>query len=107
MAAGIPQLIHPLCFDQIDNGMRAKRLGVGHCLRATRASGKQIATALAALMTDKTRAKCRRLKARFDESNALATAGESLLKGLLRIMAVTKKRPAMASIRPWRSINFA
>ena len=81
MAAGIPQLIRPLCFDQIDNGMRAKRLGVGDCLRAKRASGKQIATALAALMTDKTRAKCRWLMARFDESNALTTAAK-LVEGL-------------------------
>jgi UDP:flavonoid glycosyltransferase YjiC (YdhE family) len=88
MAAGIPQLIHPLCFDQIDNGMRAKRIGVGDCLRATRASGKQIATALAAMMTDKTRAKCRQLMAQFDESNAL-TAAAKLVERLASDRATT------------------
>jgi len=76
MAAGIPQLIHPLCFDQIDNAMRAKGLGVGDCLRTKRFNGKQIATALTALMTDKTRTKCRRLMTRFDKTDALAMSAE-------------------------------
>jgi UDP:flavonoid glycosyltransferase YjiC (YdhE family) len=74
MAAGIPQLIHPLCFDQIDNGVRTKRLGVGDCLRAKRSNGKQIATALTALMTDESRSACRQLMTRFDKTDAFATS---------------------------------
>ena len=40
IAAGVPQLIRPICFDQMDNGMRVKRLGAGDCLRARRSWGK-------------------------------------------------------------------
>jgi UDP:flavonoid glycosyltransferase YjiC (YdhE family) len=74
MAAGVPQLVHPICFDQIDNGVRVKRLGAGDCLRAKRASGKQIATSLTALMTEESRARCRQLMTRFDKTDAFARA---------------------------------
>jgi len=80
MAAGIPQLIHPICFDQIDNGMRAKRLGVGLCLRAGRSNGKQIAQALTALMTGESRTACRKLMTRFGNADALATSAELIEK---------------------------
>jgi UDP:flavonoid glycosyltransferase YjiC (YdhE family) len=74
MAAGIPQLIHPQCFDQIDNGMRIKRLGTGDCLRAGRSNGKKIATALTALMTEEIRTRCRALRTRFDGVDAFTTS---------------------------------
>jgi UDP:flavonoid glycosyltransferase YjiC (YdhE family) len=74
MAAGIPQLIRPLCFDQIDNGMRTKRIGAGDCLRARRSNGKQVATALTALMTEESRSSCCQLMARFDKTDAFATS---------------------------------
>jgi UDP:flavonoid glycosyltransferase YjiC (YdhE family) len=76
LASGTPQLVHPLCFDQIDNGMRVQRLGVGVCLRVRRPSGRQIATALAPLMTEEFRATARRLKARFQGADALVAAAE-------------------------------
>jgi UDP:flavonoid glycosyltransferase YjiC (YdhE family) len=82
MAAGIPQLIHPQCFDQIDNGMRIKRLGVGDCLRAGRSGGKRIARALTALMTEEVRTRCRALGARFDGVDAFGTTA-----GLLEALA--------------------
>lgn len=74
MAAGIPQLIHPQCFDQIDNGMRVKRLGAGDCLRTRRSSGRKIAAALTPLMTEDARACCRTLRSRFDKGDAFAAA---------------------------------
>ena len=80
MAAGIPQLIHPLCFDQIDNGTRVKRLGAGDCLRSRRSSGKQVATALTALMTDESRSSCRQMMTRFDKTDALATSARLIEK---------------------------
>ena len=76
MAAGVPQLIRPICFDQIDNGMRVKKLGVGDCLRSEPFSGKQMATALAALMTEETRRNCRQLTMRFGKSDAFVGAAE-------------------------------
>jgi len=80
LAAGIPQLIHPQCFDQIDNGMRMKRLGAGDCLRTGRSSGQRIATALTALMTEEIRTRCRTLSTRFDEVDAFATSAGLLEK---------------------------
>ena len=76
MAAGTPQLIYPICFDQIDNGMRVKRLGAGDCLRARRSNGNEIATALAAIMTGEGRRDCRKWMTRFDDAGALMTAAE-------------------------------
>lgn len=74
IAAGIPQLIHPQCFDQTDNGMRVRRLGAGDCLRAGRSSGKRIATALTTLMTEEVRTRCRALSTRFDGLDAFGTS---------------------------------
>ena len=72
MAAGVPQLIHPQCFDQIDNGMRVKRLGAGDCLRVKRSSGKRIAAALTPLLTEAARARCHKLISHFDNVDAFA-----------------------------------
>jgi rhamnosyltransferase subunit B len=74
MAAGIPQLIRPICFDQLDNGVRVKKLGAGDCLRSKSASGKPMATALAELMTQKARTASRNVMKRFDGTDALAAA---------------------------------
>jgi rhamnosyltransferase subunit B len=87
MAAGTPQLIHPLCFDQIDNGMRAKRLGVGDCLRASRSNGRRIATALTILMTAETRMNCRELAARFGNADAF-TASAELIERLPKVISI-------------------
>jgi UDP:flavonoid glycosyltransferase YjiC (YdhE family) len=75
LAAGIPQLIHPQCFDQIDNGMRVKQLGAGDYLRVKRSSGKKIAAALAPLMTDEARTRSRKLMTRFGVDAFAAAAG--------------------------------
>jgi rhamnosyltransferase subunit B len=80
MAAGIPQLIYPLCFDQRDNGVRAKRLGGGDCLPAGGSSAKQVATALTALLTEESRTESRKLIKRFEKNDALAKSAELLEK---------------------------
>lgn len=76
MAAGVPQVIHPLCFDQLDNGARVQRLGVGHCLRNGRSTGKQLAAALAAVMTGNTRTRGREVMKRFHPTDPCVTAAE-------------------------------
>jgi UDP:flavonoid glycosyltransferase YjiC (YdhE family) len=80
LAAGIPQLVHPQCFDQIDNGMRVKRLGAGDCLRVKHPGGKKIAAALTALMTEEARTRCRKMMTRFDNVDAFAAAAGLLEK---------------------------
>ena len=76
MAAGIPQLIHPLCFDQPDNGVRVKKLGAGDYLPMKRATGRRVAEALAPLMTDDARTGCRNLLKRFDEPDCFLHAAD-------------------------------
>jgi UDP:flavonoid glycosyltransferase YjiC (YdhE family) len=78
MAAGTPQLICPICFDQIDNGVRTKGLGVGDWLKSRRSDGKQIAEALTRLMTPETRSRCRLISTRFQAVDALESAARCI-----------------------------
>jgi len=78
MAAGTPQLIHPICFDQLDNGARVKRLGVGDSLDSGRCHPHQIASALSKLMSPEMRNRCRALAARFKAEDALETAARRI-----------------------------
>jgi rhamnosyltransferase subunit B len=59
LAAGVPQLVLPLAYDQPDNAARVKRLGVGDRLRPRRATGPSLARALAGLKTPGVRERCR------------------------------------------------
>ena len=64
LAAGIPQLILPMAWDQPDNAKRVKRLGVGHWL-SPGSSAARMAGALTGLMTPETRTRCRSRAAVF------------------------------------------
>ena len=81
LAAGTPQLIRPICFDQADNGARVKRLGVGDCLPSGHSNGRMIAAALRPLLTEKVRLRGRELAARFDRTKPLETAAD-LVEGM-------------------------
>ena len=50
LAAGIPQVVMPLAFDQFDNAARLERLGVAATLLPKRFRGPAVAAALARLM---------------------------------------------------------
>jgi UDP:flavonoid glycosyltransferase YjiC (YdhE family) len=76
MAAGTPQLICPIYFDQIDNGVRARALGVGDWIKPRDREGRTVADALTKLMTPATRARCREISARFKDSDALELAAQ-------------------------------
>jgi len=78
LAAGTPQLICPLYFDQMDNGVRVKRLGVGDWLKSGHVNGRHIADALARLMAPETRSRCREISARFENSDALESAAQCI-----------------------------
>jgi UDP:flavonoid glycosyltransferase YjiC (YdhE family) len=73
LAAGIPQLILPMAWDQQDNATRVRRLGVGDWL-SPKHSGARMAGALAGLMTPETRARCRAVAARFGNGDAFEFA---------------------------------
>ena len=76
LAAGLPQLIRPICFDQLDNASRVKRLDAGACLPASKTTGRHLATALAPLLTEAARERCRQLARRFAGPDPLAQAAD-------------------------------
>ncbi|RYD24778.1 MAG: glycosyltransferase, partial [Verrucomicrobiaceae bacterium] len=58
MAAGVPQLVCPVCFDQEDNGHRLRVLGVGDWLPARRQNGKTLSETLQTLMSPAVKTRC-------------------------------------------------
>src|SRR5258705_12661946 len=69
LAAGIPQLILPFAYDQVDNATRVKRLGVGDWLKQKQRNGPSIVKAFSNLMNPEVQARCRALAARFDDNH--------------------------------------
>jgi rhamnosyltransferase subunit B len=63
LAAGVPQLVMPMGFDQPDNAMRLLRLGVGDILAPGRFTARRVVKRLAALLEAPSVARaCRRLR---------------------------------------------
>ena len=54
LAAGIPQVVTPYAHDQLDNGDRVFRLGVGRSIRASRYTARSATAALAGLLDNAT-----------------------------------------------------
>ena len=66
LAAGIPQVIMPMGFDQFDNGDRVTRLGVGRMLSRSRFDGRALAATLAPLLEESSAAvRCAAVAARL------------------------------------------
>ncbi|TWT99095.1 MurG-like transferase [Botrimarina colliarenosi] len=79
LAAGVPQLIQPMAFDQFDNAWRLRRLGVADELRAERFSGERAAKKLGRLLESSAVAEATRTwKERCDAPAALAAACDEL-----------------------------
>ncbi len=72
LRAGVPQVVMPLGFDQPDNAMRLKRLGVGTWVTPRRFKPRRVAQTLSALIeSDEVRDACVRAKRRVDPEAAL------------------------------------
>jgi rhamnosyltransferase subunit B len=74
LAAGTPQLIRPLCFDQPDNGDRIQRLGAGLWMKPRHSTPANLAHALQQLTAPASRDRCRELSRRLTTDGALAAA---------------------------------
>ena len=74
LAAGTPQLVLPLAWDQPDNAARVRRLGAGSSLGARRRSAARLAEALVEQLKPEAQARCRALSARFGDEDALERA---------------------------------
>jgi UDP:flavonoid glycosyltransferase YjiC (YdhE family) len=73
LAAGIPQLVMPLGFDQPDNAARLERLGVGRWIVPRRFTAPRVAEALIAMLDNPTvEARCRRWADAVRQTDAAA-----------------------------------
>jgi UDP:flavonoid glycosyltransferase YjiC (YdhE family) len=78
-AAGVPQLVRPMSFDQFDNSRRVVRLGVGEEVSVRQFRGATIAAALERLLTSAHVAtRCRDYAARCHGPAALNAACDAL-----------------------------
>jgi rhamnosyltransferase subunit B len=72
LAAGVPQLIQPMAFDQFDNASRACRLGVPRELLPRRYRAEVVARQLAELMGDsRTSAACESIRSSMKRNDGL------------------------------------
>lgn len=72
LAAGIPQLIMPLGFDQMDNAARCARLGVARSLPPARFTGVRVAQRLRELLTPDVQQRCREVALRLANNDGVA-----------------------------------
>ena len=72
LAAATPQLVMPYGFDQPDNALRLRRLGVGDSIKPRSYRGPRVARALNRLLKDpQVAGACRGTAARFDRDGSL------------------------------------
>ena len=74
LAAGVPHLVRPLAFDQLDNASRLEDLGVGACLPAGRISARRMERRLGDILSDDSRREsCRAVREKMQSTeNVLA-----------------------------------
>jgi UDP:flavonoid glycosyltransferase YjiC (YdhE family) len=77
-AAGVPQVVLPIAFDQKDNAIRVKRLGAGAWIQARRATATKVAGLLKEVLTDDVKRRCRELAGRFAGEEPLEVAADAL-----------------------------
>jgi UDP:flavonoid glycosyltransferase YjiC (YdhE family) len=74
LAAGVPQLIMPMGYDQYDNAARVARLGAGASLVPGKFTGARVARRLDRLLRPDVAAACKEVARRFDGPGAIAAA---------------------------------
>ncbi len=89
MAAGIPQLIQPLAYDQFDNADRTLRLGVGRSLAPSHFRAEAVAATLSELTgSAEVQANCHQVATRFRDSDPIGDACRALEESWSRSVRV-------------------
>jgi rhamnosyltransferase subunit B len=79
LAGAVPQVVMPMAYDQLDNGLRLVRLGVAEIVRPNQFTPRRVTAALGRLLDSSTAAdSARRLAAQCNGPAALAQASELL-----------------------------
>ena len=79
LASGIPQLVMPMAYDQLDNGLRLARLGVGQVAPRNRFKVARVSATLAPLLdSPEVASRCREYASRCNGPAALAAACDLL-----------------------------
>ena len=79
LAAGLPQLVMPMTFDQPDNANRLERLGVAASLRPRGFTGPAVAAALRRILdSDTVAARCATFASKLDPSAAVTQTCEEI-----------------------------
>ena len=79
LACGLPQVVMPMAYDQLDNGLRLERLGVGAIVRPKQFRPPRVAATLGQLLeSPAVRERSRELAQRCDGRASLESACESL-----------------------------
>lgn len=74
LAAGIPQVTRPACFDQPDNAERLERLGTSRTLSCRELDGPRLAAALVEMGSPAVRRRCREIARRLRTGGGLSEA---------------------------------
>ena len=85
LAAGVPQVVLPISWDQKDNAIRVRQLGAGDWVRPSRRNAAKIAKALAGVLTQEARQRPRQLSLHFGQDSPFDDAAqllESLARGI-------------------------
>lgn len=92
-AAGIPQVVRPMGFDQFDNGARVERLGVGVSIRSRGLRAKRLAEALDGLLSsEQVASRCRELSDRTDRDRGIRLTCEAIEKTAADAWRVGRER---------------
>ena len=83
LKSGVPQLIHPMAFDQLDNAARLEYLGVAKSITPRKYHAAKAATILRALIESPSVSKrCQAVAAKFDAADVLRDTCD-LIEGVL------------------------
>jgi rhamnosyltransferase subunit B len=98
LASGLPQVVMPMAYDQLDNGLRVKRLGVGAVVPRKKFKPTAVIAALQPLLSSTQVAKrCRELAGKCDGPAALNAACDRLEQLHKRRTSNTESSPALAA----------